>query len=102
MSRTDESTEGEKAAAALSAMVTAVFITTMKVVVGILAEAADSGLDLIVGILTFSQCKLPCRPSLPKSLLLLGKVCQPSFYQRSTRLGHHLCHHLVTTPRRKY
>jgi len=65
----DERGEHEKKTVALSSVVAAVFLTTMKLVVGlltgslgILAEAAHSGLDLIAAVVTFLAVRVSGRP----------------------------------------
>src|SRR5512136_2573801 len=65
----DERGEHEKKNVALSSVVAAVFLTTMKLVVGlltgslgILAEAAHSGLDLIAAAVTFAAVRVSDRP----------------------------------------
>ena len=61
--------EREKRSAALTSVVAAVFLTTMKIVVGvltgslgILAEAAHSGLDLVAALITFLAVRVSDRP----------------------------------------
>ena len=61
--------EREKKNVALSSVVAAVFLTTMKLVVGlltgslgILAEAAHSGLDLVAAVVTFLAVRVSGRP----------------------------------------
>ena len=65
----DESSEHEKKNVALSSVVAAVCLTSMKLVVGLLthslgllAEAAHSGLDLIAAIVTFLAVRVSGRP----------------------------------------
>ena len=65
----DERGEHEKKNVALSSVIAAVFLTTMKLVVGwatgslgILAEAAHSGLDLIAAVVTFLAVRVSGRP----------------------------------------
>ena len=65
----DEHGEREKKTVALSSVVAAVFLTTMKLVVGLLtqslgllAEAAHSGLDLIAAVVTFLAVRVSGRP----------------------------------------
>lgn len=65
----DERGEREKKNVALSSVAAAVFLTTMKLVVGlltgslgILAEAAHSGLDLIAAVVTFLAVRVSGRP----------------------------------------
>lgn len=64
-----EKAEREKKAAALSTVAAAVLITVMKLAVGIwtgslgiLAEAADSGLDVVAALLTFAAVRVSDRP----------------------------------------
>jgi cation diffusion facilitator family transporter len=61
--------EREKRAAALSSVVAAIFLTGLKLVVGILtgslgilAEAAHSGLDLVAALVTFFAVRISDRP----------------------------------------
>ena len=65
----DESSEHEKKNVALSSVVAALCLTSMKLVVGLLthslgllAEAAHSGLDLIAAIVTFLAVRVSGRP----------------------------------------
>ena len=65
----DERGEHEKKNVALSSVVAAVFLTSMKLVVGlitgslgILAEAAHSGLDLVAAVVTFLAVRVSGRP----------------------------------------
>ena len=65
----DERGEHEKKNVALSSVVAAVFLTSMKLVVGlltgslgILAEAAHSGLDLIAAVVTYMAVRVSGRP----------------------------------------
>jgi cation diffusion facilitator family transporter len=65
----DERGEREKKTVAFSSVVAAVFLTGMKLVVGlltgslgILAEAAHSGLDLIAAVVTFLAVRVSGRP----------------------------------------
>jgi len=65
----DKRGEREKKNVALSSVAAAVFLTTMKLVVGlltgslgILAEAAHSGLDLIAAVVTFLAVRVSGRP----------------------------------------
>jgi cation diffusion facilitator family transporter len=65
----DERGEHEKKSVALSSVVAAVFLTAIKLVVGlltgslgILAEAAHSGLDLIAAVVTFLAVRVSGRP----------------------------------------
>jgi len=76
-----ESAGREKRSAALSSVVAAVFLTGMKVVVGlltgslgILAEAAHSGLDLVAAFLTLVAVRLSSRPADPTHTYGHGKV----------------------------
>lgn len=62
--------EREKATVALSSVVAAIFLTAMKVVVGIwtgslgiLAEAAHSGLDLVAALVTYLAVRVSGRPA---------------------------------------
>ena len=62
--------ESEKTFVALSSIVAAIFITSLKVVVGlktgslgILSEAAHSGLDLLAAIITFLAVRFSARPA---------------------------------------
>lgn len=73
--------EHEKTAAALSSVVAAVFLTGMKVVVGvlsgslgILAEAAHSGLDLVAALVTLFAVRISGRPADRDHLYGHGKV----------------------------
>jgi len=66
----DSAAKREKKAAALGSVVAAVFLTGMKIVVGlltgslgILAEAAHSGLDLIAAAMTFIAVSVSSRPA---------------------------------------
>lgn len=71
MNTTIEATaEREKNAAALSSVIAAVGLTTFKIIVGImtnslgiLAEAAHSGLDLVAALVTFMAVRLSGRPA---------------------------------------
>ena len=72
---------GEKQSAALSSLVAAVGLTTFKIVVGvwtgslgILAEAAHSGLDLVAAALTFLAVRLSSRPPDRTHLYGHGKI----------------------------
>ena len=65
-----DSAQREKNAAALSSVVAAVGLTTFKIVVGvatgslgILAEAAHSGLDLLAALMTFLAVRIAGRPA---------------------------------------
>jgi cation diffusion facilitator family transporter len=73
--------EKEKRAAALSSVVAAIFLTTLKLVVGlltgslgILAEAAHSALDLVAALVTFFAVRLSDRPPDRRHLYGYGKV----------------------------
>lgn len=73
--------EHEKNSAALSSVVAAVFLTSMKVVVGvvsgslgILAEAAHSGLDLVAALVTLFAVRFSGKPADQKHLYGHGKV----------------------------
>ncbi len=73
--------EKEKASAALSSVVAAVGLTTLKIIVGvatgslgILAEAAHSGLDLVAALVTFFAVRLSGKPADPEHLYGHGKV----------------------------
>ncbi|HTX17249.1 MAG TPA: cation diffusion facilitator family transporter [Bacteroidota bacterium] len=62
--------ESEKTFVALSSIVAAIFVTSLKVVVGlktgslgILSEAAHSGLDLLAAIITFLAVRFSARPA---------------------------------------
>lgn len=73
--------ESEKRAAALSSVLAAVGLTVTKVVVGlvtgslgILAEAAHSGLDLVAAIMTYLAVKFASEPPDPTHLYGHGKV----------------------------
>jgi len=71
----------DKGMAAGSSVVAAVFLTTMKLVVGlmtgslgIIAEAAHSGLDLIAALITFFAVRVSDRPADESHLYGHGKV----------------------------
>ncbi|MDT8898129.1 MAG: cation diffusion facilitator family transporter [Thermanaerothrix sp.] len=73
--------ETEKRAAALSSVVAAVGLTTFKIVVGIstgslgiLAEAAHSGLDLLAALMTFFAVRLSGKPADDQHLYGHGKI----------------------------
>jgi cation diffusion facilitator family transporter len=73
--------EKEKNSAALSSVAAAIFLTTMKLVVGlmsgslgILAEAAHSGLDLLAALVTFLAVWISGKPADRKHLYGHGKV----------------------------
>ena len=64
------SSENEKKSAALSSVVAAVALTTFKIIVGvltgslgILAEAAHSGLDLVAAVVTFLAVRISGKPA---------------------------------------
>ncbi len=64
------SAENEKPRAAMSSVVAAVFLTGFKIVVGlmtgslgILSEAAHSGLDLVAALITFLAVRLSDKPA---------------------------------------
>ncbi len=71
----------EKGRAALTSVVAAVFLTSMKIVVGImtgslgiLAEAAHSALDLVAALITFFAVRISDRPADKGHLYGHGKV----------------------------
>jgi cation diffusion facilitator family transporter len=73
--------EHEKRTAALSSVLAAVFLTLLKLVVGllsgslgILAEAAHSGLDLVAALVTFFAVRFSGRPPDEQHLYGHGKV----------------------------
>ncbi len=73
--------EKEKTAAALSSVVAAVGLTTFKIIVGvatgslgILAEAAHSGLDLVAALVTLFAVRLSDKPADPEHLYGHGKI----------------------------
>lgn len=73
--------EQEKKAAALSSVLAAVCLTLMKVVVGvisgslgILAEAAHSGLDLVAAVCTYFAVRISSKPADKEHLYGHGKV----------------------------
>lgn len=77
----DPRAEKEKRDAALSSVVAAVFLTVLKLVVGlmtgslgILAEAAHSGLDLVAALVTFFAVRLADRPPDTEHLYGHGKM----------------------------
>jgi cation diffusion facilitator family transporter len=103
--------EKEKRSAALSSLVAAIVLTAFKIVVGlatgslgILAEAAHSGLDLVAAAMTFVAVRISGRPAdrshlyghgkvenlsaLAETLLLLG-TCAWIFWEAANRLRHH-------------
>src|SRR5512138_2455722 len=70
MSLPSSQVEKEKSSAALSSVVAAVCLTTFKVIVGILtgslgilAEAAHSGLDLVAALVTFFAVRISGKPA---------------------------------------
>ncbi len=76
-----QTADGEKHAAALSSVVAAVGLTTFKLVVGvstgslgILAEAAHSGLDLLAALMTFFAVRLSSKPADDQHLYGHGKI----------------------------
>jgi cation diffusion facilitator family transporter len=77
----DAVAEKEKRSAALSSVLAAVFLTVLKLVVGlltgslgILAEAAHSGLDLVAALVTFFAVRVSDRPPDEEHLYGHGKV----------------------------
>src|SRR5512136_1388454 len=77
----DLTAEREKRAAAASSVVAAVFLTGLKLVVGlltgslgILAEAAHSGLDLVAAVVTFVAVHIAGRPADANHAYGHGKV----------------------------
>jgi cation diffusion facilitator family transporter len=75
------SAEKEKTSAALSSVIAAVMLTVFKIIVGIatnslgiLAEAAHSGLDLIAAIITFIAVRVSDRQADPQHNFGHGKV----------------------------
>ena len=73
--------EREKRSAALSSVIAAVFLTALKLVVGlmtgslgILAEAAHSGLDLVAALVTFFAVRISDRPADERYRYGYGKV----------------------------
>jgi cation diffusion facilitator family transporter len=71
----------EKRRAALTSVVAAVFLTAMKLIVGLvtgslglLAEAAHSGMDLVAALVTFFAVRLSDRPADPEHQYGHGKV----------------------------
>ena len=71
----------EKRSAALSSVIAAIGLTTFKLIVGlltnslgILAEAAHSGLDLVAAAMTFFAVRISDRPADDKHLFGHGKV----------------------------
>ncbi len=77
----DANAEKEKRDAALSSVVAAIFLTALKLVVGlmtgslgILAEAAHSGLDLVAALVTFFAVRIADRPPDEQYRYGYGKV----------------------------
>jgi cation diffusion facilitator family transporter len=77
----DRHAEREKRSAALSSVAAAVFLTLLKLVVGLLtgslgimAEAAHSGLDLVAALVTFFAVRLSNQPPDEQHLYGHGKV----------------------------
>ena len=77
----DAHAEKEKRDAALSSVAAAVFLTVLKLVVGlmtgslgILAEAAHSGLDLVAALVTFFAVRFSDRPPDEEHLYGHGKI----------------------------
>ncbi len=73
--------EREKRLVALSSVIAAIFLTAMKIVIGlmthslgILAEAAHSGLDLIAAVVTYFAVLASMRPPDPEHHYGHGKV----------------------------
>src|SRR4051794_18232923 len=73
--------EAEKRAAALSSLLAAVGLTSMKTIVGIatgslgiLAEAAHSGLDLVAAMMTYIAVRISGKPADRTHLYGHGKV----------------------------
>ncbi len=80
-SERDANAEKEKRAAALTSVIAAVFLTVLKLVVGlmtgslgILAEAAHSGLDLVAALVTFFAVRISGRPPDERYRYGYGKV----------------------------
>jgi cation diffusion facilitator family transporter len=78
---TDAHAQKEKRDAALSSVVAAVFLTVLKLVIGlmtgslgILAEAAHSGLDLVAALVTFFAVRIADRPPDERYRYGYGKV----------------------------
>lgn len=76
-----EGEEREKRSAALGSLLAAVALTTFKIIVGvatgslgILAEAAHSGLDLVAAVITFLAVRISGRPADRSHLYGHGKV----------------------------
>ncbi len=79
--QTTTQAEKEKRGAAMSSVVAAVFLTLIKVIVGlmtgslgILAEAAHSGLDLVAALVTFFAVRLSDQPPDREHLYGHGKI----------------------------
>lgn len=77
----DPRAEKEKRQAALSSVMAAIFLTGLKLAVGvltgslgILAEAAHSGLDLVAALVTFFAVRLSDRPPDEQHLYGYGKI----------------------------
>ena len=77
----EKSAEKEKNVVALSSVLAAIFITTFKFIIGlltqslgILAEAAHSGLDLVAAAVTFFAVRISGRPPDEKQMFGYGKV----------------------------
>jgi len=77
----DPEGQKEKQSAALSSVIAAIGLTTFKLIVGILtnslgilAEAAHSGLDLVAAAMTFFAVRVSGRPADDKHLFGHGKV----------------------------
>ncbi|MDR3577502.1 MAG: cation-efflux pump [Anaerolineaceae bacterium] len=73
--------EREKSAAALSSVIAAIGLTSLKIIVGvatgslgILAEAAHSGLDLVAALVTFFAVRLSSKPADKEHLYGHGKI----------------------------
>lgn len=71
----------EKSNAALSSVGAAVFLTSLKIVVGIytgslgiLAEAAHSGLDFMAAVVTFIAVRAASRPQTKVMPMAMGKL----------------------------
>lgn len=78
---TASTAEAEKRQAALSSVIAAVGLTTFKVIVGvmtgslgILSEAAHSGLDLVAALMTFFAVRIADKPADSRHLYGHGKV----------------------------
>ena len=79
--RPDAAADREKRSAASSSVVAAVFLTSIKIVVGvmtgslgILAEAAHSGLDLVAAVVTLFAVRASAKPADREHLYGHGKV----------------------------